>query len=236
MTDSKLHKVQARILYALRHTESARYSDLMRPTGLESDVFKFHIRNLKNLGLIEKRDDGTYTLTAKGKEFANNLDDLSRGPQKQPKLTLRVLLFRTNTKGEVEYLLQERHRNPFWGYWDPIGGPILWGESIEEAAARELEKQTGLNAEFAVKSFYRVRDYREETSELLEDKLFVVLSATTYTGELKNEWHGGRNTWMTVAELLTTKKYFESTPKMIALLQSGLSYASDDIRYTPEQY
>jgi predicted transcriptional regulator len=236
MPDARLHKVQTSMLYALRHTESARYSDLMRPTGLTSDVFKFHVRNLVQQGLIEKGEDGTYRLTSRGKEFANNLDEAARSVQKQPKLTLRICLGRENDKGETEYLFQERLRNPFWGYWDTIGGPVLWGESIEDAASRELRKQTGLSATFSVKAFMRVRDFNETTGDLLEDKLFAVLKADDYSGTLANTWQGGRNAWMTAGELLATNKYFESTPKMLALLQSGLSYASDDVRYTPEQY
>lgn len=235
MRTPALHKVQVSILYSLRHRESARYSELMRPTGLESDVFKFHIRNLRQLGLIEKTENG-YALTAHGKEFANNLDESARTRQKQPKLTLRICLSRQNDNGETQYLFQERLRNPFWGYWDTIGGPILWGESIEEAASRELQKQTGLTAIFTVKAFLRVRDFNEENGDLLEDKLFAVLSAAEYSGELSNDWPGGRNTWMTAGELLATGKYFQTTPKMLALLQSGLTYASEDIRYEPEQY
>ncbi|HSH18451.1 MAG TPA: NUDIX domain-containing protein [Candidatus Saccharimonadales bacterium] len=236
MSDNRLHKVQVSTLHTLRHRESARYSELMRPTGLDSDVFKFHIRNLVHQGLIQKREDGAYILTPNGKEFANNLDESARTTQKQPKLTLRICLSRINEKGELEYLFQERRRNPFWGYWDTIGGPILWGESIEDAASRELKKQTGLSASFTVKAFLRVRDFNEDTRELLEDKLFAVLGAREHTGELSNTWHGGHNRWMTAGDLLATGKYFQTIPKMLALLQSGLSYASEDVRYSSKQY
>lgn len=187
--------------------------------------------------MIEKQENGTYVLTAKGKEYANNLSETEQTTQKQPKLTLRICLSRINGNGKTEYLFQERKRNPFWGYWDTIGGPIRWGESIQEAATRELSKQTGLRASaFQIKAFYRVRDFAEDSREILEDKLFVILRADSYSGELSNKWHGGTNVWMTLDELLKTEKYFASTPKMIQLLQSGLSYAEDDVTYTPEQY
>lgn len=235
MPASSFHPVQASILQMLRHTASARYSDLMRPSGLESDSFKFHLRSLVQRGFVQK--NGTaYTLTAQGKELANNFDDAERTVQKQPKLTLRICLSRINQVGETEFLFQERLRNPYWGYWDTIGGPVLWGESIEDAANRELAKQTGLQATAAVKAFYRVRDFNETTGELLEDKLFVVLSADAYEGEVTDSWPGGHNAWMTVEQLLQTGKYFASTPKMIDLLNSGLSYASEDIRYTLDDY
>jgi len=47
----------------------------MKPTELQSDAFKFYARRLRELGYVEKDGDGNYTLTAKGKEFANNLDE-----------------------------------------------------------------------------------------------------------------------------------------------------------------
>lgn len=236
MTDGRLHVVQAGVLDILRHTESARFGELRRPSGLPSDSFKHHLRALLQNELISKRPDGAYSLTPKGKEFANNLDARLRAPQKQPKLTLRVCLSRTGKDGSLEYLFQKRRRNPFWGYWDTIGGPVQWGESIESAASRELLKQTGLTAELQVKAFYRVRDYTEATGELLEDKLFAILGTSEYSGELTNAWAGGFNQWMTMEALIASGKYFESTPKMLAQLQSGGVYAADEVRYGLEEY
>jgi len=73
-----LHPIEESILYSLRHTTEARYSQLMSPTNLASDDFKFHLRKLVEAQYILKTDRGTYELTDIGKEFANNLNKNAR--------------------------------------------------------------------------------------------------------------------------------------------------------------
>ena len=62
---------------------------------------------------------------------------------------------------------------------------MRWGEAFEEAAGRELAKQTGLTADFAARLFYRQRDYETTSDALLEDKLFVVLEAVNVQASLR---------------------------------------------------
>ena len=232
-----LHKVQLSVLKDLRHTTAARYSTLMRPTGLQSEDFKFHLRKLNKLGYVEKTDDGAYHLTARGKEFANNLDDSKRLVQQQPKLSILLLVPRAGRLGqEVEYLFQQRRRNPYFGYWSVIGGPAQWGEDFEVTAAKELYKQTGLTAACRVLSFIRQRDFYDATDSLLEDKLFVVMEASDVTGQLSNSWYGGLNKWMTLKDYLRQLKQFESVTKAVEMLKSGKVYSSHNSRYKPQDY
>lgn len=191
MDKVELHRVQAIVLYGLRHTETARFSDLMRRTDLTSDEFKFHVKKLVRLGYLEKTPAGHYTLTVLGKEFSNNLDDAKRTVQKQPKLSVLLIVPKLCDEAEPQqYLFQQRKRNPYFGFWSCIGGPVQWGDEVEAAASRELTKQTGLHADFNVRLFYRQRDYAKESETLLEDKLFVALEAANVSGELTNTWHG----------------------------------------------
>jgi ADP-ribose pyrophosphatase YjhB (NUDIX family)/predicted transcriptional regulator len=181
-------------LQSLRHTGSARFSELMKPTGLLSDVFKFHLQKLVQLGYVLKTETDAYALTPGGKEFANNLDDVRPQIQKQPKLSVFVVAREPGqAEGEPRYLLQQRRRHPYFGFWGSISGPVRWGEPIEDAARRELGKQTGLAAEMAVRTFYRARDLSRESGAVLEDKLFAVVEAHDVTGELSNAWEHGAN-------------------------------------------
>jgi predicted transcriptional regulator len=237
MSYIQLHKAQITTLYALRHRETARFSDLMRLTDLGSDAFKFHLKKLTTLGHVAKQASGQYALTATGKEFANNLSESQRTIQKQPKLS--VLLIVANPKKEssaAKYLFQKRARNPYYGFWSCIGGPVQWGEEFEESAARELKKQTNLTANFAVRMFYRKKDYAEKSGNLLEDKLFVVLEATDVRGELANTWHGGLNQWMTVEEFEQQEKHFESACEVIKLVIDNEGYVSRKAMYSQEDY
>ncbi|MDB5166035.1 MAG: putative hydrolase [Candidatus Saccharibacteria bacterium] len=232
---NQLHPVRWQILDDLRHRESARYSDLQKPSGLDSDVFKFHIKNLLANGWIQKNDTGEYALTAAGKEFANNLDDDRRTTKKQPKLSIIIHAKRTNS-GREEFLFQKRQRNPYWGYWGHIGGAIPWGQEPEDVAASELLKQTGLKATLSLKAFYRQRDYAKGSGDLLEDKLFVIIDATDVQGVIQNDWPGGHSAWMTLSEVQAAEPYFLSIPHVIKMIQDGETYRSNRIDYASDQY
>jgi ADP-ribose pyrophosphatase YjhB (NUDIX family) len=235
MCDVQLHKAQLSILRGLRHAPAARYSELRRPTGMDSDVFKFHLRKLVHQHIVAKREDGLYVLTPAGKEYANNLDKRKRAVQKQPKLSVVIVAARQHG-GRTEYLCQQRRRHPYYGFWGCISGPVQWGEPFEMAAKRELEKQTGLSATFAVKGFCRQSDYAEDTEILLEDKLFVIVEAVTDRFELRNDWEKGENAWMTIEELAGQDRYFPLSEQFIRIAGSDMSYRSHSTAYRIDEY
>jgi ADP-ribose pyrophosphatase YjhB (NUDIX family)/predicted transcriptional regulator len=236
MIDVELHKAQLQILRNLRYNPARRYSELQKPTGLDSDVFKFHVRKLVKHGYLEKTDQGLYSLTSVGKEFANNLSKVGRGIQKQPKLSV-VLVIRKDTLGEVEeYLFQQRKRSPFFDYWGCISGPVQWGESFEDAAKREAEKQAGLSIIPKVSGFIRKSDYDAEDGTMFEDKLFAVVDCTVTSEDLKLEWPGGVCEWLTVDALTAKPKYFESTTDYIKFASSDTSYMVEKAEHDKNAY
>jgi 8-oxo-dGTP pyrophosphatase MutT (NUDIX family) len=208
----------------------------MRPTGMESDSFKFHIRALTKLNYITKKDNGDYQLTTLGKEFANNIDELNRTVQKQPKLSVMLVVSRHNDNNQQEFLFQKRLRSPYYNYWSFITGPVQWGEAFEETAARELEKQTNLTASLEVTTFYRKRDYISAKSNLQEDKLFVILKATNVLGQITNDWSGGANEWMTAEELGQKSLHFDSDFEVIEVIGHGRTYLSQELLYDASNY
>ncbi len=231
-----IHPIHIIILRALRHTDTARYSTLRAQAGLESDVFKFHTRKLVTLALIEKRTDGAYQLSPSGKEYANRLNESERAVQHQPKLSLCVVVEHTRAGQPSRYLLQERKRQPFLHYWGCISGPAVWGEQFEVTAARELAKQTGIELACQLRTFMRVRDYAADGVAILEDKLFAIVYARTRkTLEPHQQWTGGANAWLTLAELESKTTYFEDTAAIIASAQSK-RFATRDHMYESHNY
>jgi DNA-binding HxlR family transcriptional regulator len=236
MDNSQLHRTQVSILHSLRYAKAERFNALMHPTNHTSDTFKFHLRKLVKLGFVTKLANGEYQLTVSGKEFANSLNEQQRVVEKQPKISILMVIANKNTAGETVYLLQQRLRNPFYGYWSEIHGRAKWGEPFETTAQRQLKRQAGLDAEFAIHGFRRVRDYNANEEALLEDKLFVVLKAIKVSGNLANEYDGGTNAWLTAEELRQQNKVFATTMTIIESLDSGEFYAAQDLTYKVGDY
>ena len=236
MDTSQLHRTQLSILHSLRYANAERFSELMRPTEHTSDTFKFHIQKLTKLGYVLKLKDGQYALTTAGKEFANTIDEPNRTVQKQPKISVMVVAVRVNEVSETEYLMQRRARNPHFGFITEIHGRAEWGQSFEAIAAKQLRRQTGLEADFTVHSFRRMRDFDQAKGQLLEDKLFVVMKATGITGELTNTYAGGENVWVSLDTIRAHGKHFASTIAIIESLQSSNFYHADDLEYAKEDY
>ncbi len=65
------------------------------------------------------------------------------GKYERPSVTVDVVIF-TLINRELHVLLVQRKRWPYDGYWAIPGGFIEMNESLEQAARRELEEETGL--------------------------------------------------------------------------------------------
>jgi hypothetical protein len=188
------------------------------------------------LGYIFKTSEHGYALTAVGKELANNLDEAARSVQKQPKLSVLLVIPRHGGQDNDEFLFQQRLRQPFYDYWGCLSGPVQWGEDIEVTASRELLKQTGLKGSCAVRSFYRAKDYQLESGVILEDKLFVVVQVSQLEGTLSNAWTGGGNQWMTTEQLQAQQKYFLSSAEVVETVQTDQAYTSRNLHYKADGY
>ena len=62
----------------------------------------------------------------------------------RPSVTIDVVIF-TLISQELHVLLVQRRRWPFDGHWAIPGGFINMDESLEDAARRELEEETGVH-------------------------------------------------------------------------------------------
>lgn len=207
-----IHEAQMKILRELLFHTEAGFAELQKPTGLDSDHFKFHIARLVELGYVAKTDISKYTLTTKGKEHANKLDTDTHTIEKQPKLSVGLII--ENDKGE--FLTQQRLKQPYFGFWGRPTGKIRWGETFLEAAARELDEEAGLTADLTVAGFYHKTDYKKDGT-LLEDKLFCIVYGSNPTGTLIVDDEGHHNEWMSLEAMAKKEKVFESVPEITAI-------------------
>jgi ADP-ribose pyrophosphatase YjhB (NUDIX family) len=229
------HKAQVAILRHLLFVPSAGFADLQKTTELSSDHFNFHVKKLIDEAYVEKLEKA-YKLTNKGKEYANRMDTDENEIEKQPKISVAITLERVGENGEREFLFQQRKKNPYYDFWGRAGGKVRWGESIIEAANRELEEETGLTADFEYRLLYHKRDFDKKSGRLLEDKVFLCVYATEYTGKLIREFEGGVNKWMTVAEFHVQPKRFTSVDEFLELLDHGETFAEREFYYDESEY
>lgn len=227
-----MHKAQQNILYTLEYATRARYSELLRAADFASDSFKFHLSKLRQLGFVAKADDGLYELTAEGKAYVSRLDPRSGRQIEQPKASMLMVVSSHDGKW---VLAHKRTREPFNGFWGIASAPVLRGVPLAEAAARELKKQTGLDARFTIKGSYRVID-KNSRGTILEDKIFAIAHAVMTERITPNEWSGGISEWMPRTTLLAQKRLFPTTASLFAMLERGYSFAESIYIYDTDQY
>jgi len=204
--EQNLHPIQSNILRNLLFNPEARFSDL-NMEHLPTDQFTFHLKRLMELELIEKINQNHYHLTLIGKEYAGRFDTDQRKVERQAKIG--VALCAVKKEGRVKrYLIQQRLKQPYWGYHGFPTGKIRWGETIIEAAARELKEETGLTADLSLVGAKHKMDYSQE-GNLLEDKIFFVFRATNCRGTFLETIEGGKNFWLTEKEIFQLPNLFD---------------------------
>jgi len=222
-----IHDAQMVILRELLFHPSVGFAKLQKITGMSSDHFNFHLQKLVELKLVEKVSRGTYSLTPRGKEYANKLDTDSNTVERQPKSAV-ILVIERQLNGEKQFLLQNRLKQPFYGFWGCPTGKIRWGETITQTAERELMEETNLLADHRVAGVYHELVYQQETGEQLEDKIFFVIHCTNSKGDMISEFEGGRNVWMTREQALKQR------PKIFTSFDIEIDIVSTDKGFTDE--
>lgn len=231
--EANTHKHQMIILRTLLLQPDAGFAELQKRMQVESDAANFHIKQLMHAGYADKNNEGRYTLTRRGKEYANRMDTDQHVIEKQPKLS--VVLIIENDDGKI--LAQQRLKQPYYGYWGRPTGKIGWGEKITEAAARELLEETGLTAELEMKGLYHKIDIVKGSGELLEDKYFCLVYGKQPSGELIAEDEGHHNAWLTHEELLKKDKVFQSMKEISEPARGRtFGYIEEVCAYDPADY
>jgi len=214
MTD--LHKIQMLILRELLFNPNSRFTDL-NIQGLSTDHFSYHVNVLIEDGYV-KKDNSQYSLTTKGKEYANRMDTDEASIERQPKIAVMIVATKT-VEGKKYLLVQERTKEPYFGYSGFITGKIRYGEKILETAKRELKEESGLEcSDMHIKRIVHDHVVLEDTGELVEDKMFYVIHIVNPTGELISTLNG-KNVWITEKEFKNLKKKYYNEDKIYEISQ-----------------
>ncbi|KXB05237.1 hypothetical protein AKJ50_01445 [candidate division MSBL1 archaeon SCGC-AAA382A13] len=96
--------------------------------------------------------------------------------RKRPSLTVDIII-----EMDEGIVLVKRKNNPFRGDWAIPGGFVEYGETVEEAARREAEEETGLRVELE----NLVGVYSDPDRDPRGHVVSICFSATKKEGELR---------------------------------------------------
>ena len=224
--DINIHPFQISILRELLFKPGARFRDLKK-VDVTNDHFTFHVNHLLQQKLIQKTE-GKYSLTDKGKEFANRMDTENLKLEKQAKLAIAIHAVRQN-KGNLEILVHQLLKEPFYGWYGSHSGKIRWGETPLECAKREFLEETGLTGDFILKGIVHYHHVHKD-GRFLEDKYFWVYFVENATGNLKESVPEGKNLWMTEKEFRKLKNVFATFDEMMEEYHSPSLIYIDRVR------
>ncbi len=197
-----LHKTQASILRELLFKNGTNFASLNK-FNLANDLFTFHLKKLMNEDLIEKRDN-KYYLTQQGKMLAGNLNTDNLQIEKWGKATVTVTAIKKEN-GKTYVLMQQRLKEPFFGYYGFINGKIRFGDMTKDTALRELKEETGLTGKpKLVGVFHKLRGPHKNEVKL--DNFFYLYLIKDPKGTLINTIEG-KNSWFTLSEAKKLKTF-----------------------------
>lgn len=170
----QLHPIQLWVLTKLLFAPQLSYSDIKPSDDIWGNQFSFHLHQLEELWYIIKGESG-WQLTLIGKEYANRISDETQKIEKLPKVSVLLWCTRDGVAG-LELLIYTRFKHPFYGKQWLFGGKVKYGETIEQAAERELYEETGYVGQATLVGVKHYLVYSATTEQLLEDKYMRVCS------------------------------------------------------------
>lgn len=200
--ETHLHPLQRAVIGKLAFIPVARFNELLID-GLESEHVNYHIKRLVEIGMVLKTDQG-YSLTDRGKDYVNSLDDTMVAVEKQAKISVRIWGVRENqSTGQVEHLLSRRLKQPYLGKVGRLGGKVQFGETVQEAAERELFEEAGLVAKsYVLERVYHKLRHRDD-GEFVQDTLFFFFFVRDFSGTLMSKTENEENFWFPVSDYAT---------------------------------
>ncbi len=202
-------EVREKILLKLMHEPRLGFSELW-DKSVDSNKFAYHLKSLEEQGMIRKVDN-KYELTLKGRQKVGMLDGETGKEKEYPIFCVLIMPIQGD-----KVLLQERLREPIYGYWGIIGGRIESGRNLTETLEHELEEEVGLEGEFKVKGLFVVKTF--EKQRLAYTHYHILAKAFNLKGKLKTEIKEGKNKWFKILDV-PKLKIFPDMPKLIEMAQ-----------------
>lgn len=128
------HHIQRQIIMRLRQQGDQSYQTL-KPDGVEGNAYNYHLRQLRQSGLIEGSKD-KYTLTARGFLVSDGFSSPAARLMMRPYAHTSVLV----TSGD-KILLYKATRQPLKDIYTIPSGKMRYGDDLRISLSRELERR-----------------------------------------------------------------------------------------------
>lgn len=183
--EQMLHHIRRAVLDQLATAETLRYGEL-KPSGLDGNVFTYHLKGVIADGLVQKSEHGDYSLTQLGREYIVRRYE---HPTESAHCIYLMMLKRGST-----YLIRTRKVQPLLGWSGFIHGEPEAGVGILESATKRLFEKTGIHgARLAVVGSALISQYVQ--GELHSFSHAVIISGETEQDILISEDETGKNFW-----------------------------------------
>ena len=100
---------------------------------------------------------------------------------KKPSITVDIVIFSEFSDENKKFILIKRKNKPFKDYWAIPGGFVEYGETVENAATREANEETGIEIE--LKRLFDV--YSKYDRDPRGHFITIVYLATGNTNDMK---------------------------------------------------
>lgn len=143
----------------------------------------------------------------------------------RPSVTVDCIIFGLDASHKLKVLLIQRNREPFKGSWALPGGFVDLGETLEAAALRELEEETGVRDLFIEQLYTFGNPDRDPRGRVISVAYYALVNLEEH--EVKASSDAGRAEWYKVDEL--PQLAFDH----LEIFETALSRLRAKVRYQP---
>lgn len=98
----------------------------------------------------------------------------------RPAVTVDCVVFGLDASISLKLLLIQRDRDPFVGQWALPGGFVQMEESLEAAALRELQEETGVTGVYLEQLYTFGHPYRDPRDRIISVAYYALVNLTAY--------------------------------------------------------
>lgn len=191
------------ILKKFIYNDKLKYNEIWDKSLCSSSHFDYHLKKLINRNIITKNEE-YYELTPTGEAEIFKIDGLTIENKEKPLVCAFVLA----VDGD-KLLLNERLKQPFYGYYNIPGGKVELGETTVECAKREFFEETGLACEPSLSQIVEKITYDDETNQITHHMIGYFYKTDKFEGTLDTKNREGKNHWITIEEFKKQKRFPE---------------------------